>query len=248
VLLSSTLWFAPPAAATDCEREIDRSARRHGVPAEVLHAVGQTETGRGDGLRPNALNIAGQSHYDLSPQQALKLFSQARRRGIKLIDIGCMQINHHYHKQHFSSVSEMLDPERNVDYAARFLKQLYEEERNWTMAVARYHAGKKNFKAQKRYVCAVIKKLVAAGVGAWTPAASRFCDEPQARCNGNGKVGLPDIRGVGEACASRAPVQLGSAATAHKKVHDERGWAATVTEARNTADDIVGKLRASSLP
>ena len=225
------MWLSPPAAAGDCEREIDRSALRHGVPAEVLHAVGQTETGRGDGLRPNALNIAGQSHYDLSTQQALKLFSEARRRGIKLIDIGCMQINHHYHKQHFSSVSEMLDPQRNVDYAARFLKQLYAEERNWTMAVARYHAGKKNFKAQKRYVCAVIGKLVAAGEGAWTPAASRFCDEPRARCAENGKVGLPDSRDIDEACASRGPDQQWSADPAYKKDSDESGWAATVTQA-----------------
>ena len=67
------------------------------------------------------------------------------------------------------------DPERNVDYAARFLKQLYDRERNWTRAVARYHAGDKNTPAQKRYVCAVIGKLVQARLGGWTPEARAFC-------------------------------------------------------------------------
>jgi soluble lytic murein transglycosylase-like protein len=43
------------------------------------------------------------------------------------------------------------------------------------MAVARYHAGPNNNPAQKRYICAVIRNLVATGFGAWTPEAKRFC-------------------------------------------------------------------------
>jgi soluble lytic murein transglycosylase-like protein len=69
----------------------------------------------------------------------------------------------------------MLIPSLNVDYAARFLKQLRTREGNWTMAVARYHAGPNNNPAQKRYVCRVMANMVATGFGNWTPDAKIFC-------------------------------------------------------------------------
>ncbi len=71
----------------------------------------------------------------------------------------------------------MFDPVRNVDYAAKFLKELRNREGNWTMAVARYNAGPANVIGQKRYVCSVIGSLVASGFGAWTSAARGFCAE-----------------------------------------------------------------------
>lgn len=172
---SNAAWAVEHSTAGICEREFPRASKRHGVPVAVLAAVGMTETGRGDGLRPYALNIAGDAIYDLSRNEAIVEFYKARSKGIKLIDVGCMQINHHFHKQHFRSVNEMLDPARNVDYAARFLRRLYEQEHNWTRAVARYHAGDENTPAQKRYVCAVMGKLVKAKLGGWTPEAARFC-------------------------------------------------------------------------
>jgi soluble lytic murein transglycosylase-like protein len=86
-----------------------------------------------------------------------------------------MQINHHYHARHFASVEEMLDPAKNVEYGARFLKELYQREGSWTMAVARYHAGPDNDAAQKKYVCRVIANMVATGFGEWTSEAKAFC-------------------------------------------------------------------------
>ncbi len=111
----------------------------------------------------------------MSREDALRHFKNAKSSGAKLIDLGCMQINHHFHASQFASVEDMLDPSRNVDYAARFLKQLREREGNWTLAVARYHAGPNNNPAQKRYVCRVISNMVATGFGAWTPEAKQFC-------------------------------------------------------------------------
>src|SRR5699024_8616987 len=108
--------------------------------------------------------------------EALSKFAAARRDGVRLIDLGCMQINHHYHGERFASVEAMFDPHRNVAYAARFLSELRVREGSWTMAVARYHAGPDNDPAQKRYVCAVIRNIVASGFGAWTPNAQSFCN------------------------------------------------------------------------
>lgn len=158
-----------------CEREMTAAAAAEGVPIGVLYAVGLTETGLRGSLQPYALNIEGKSVFAASREDALAEFTRARQRGKKLIDLGCMQINHHYHGRNFVSVAHMLEPRDNVRYAARFLKELRVREGNWTMAVARYHAGPNNNPAQKRYICAVIRNLVATGFGAWTPEAKRFC-------------------------------------------------------------------------
>lgn len=151
------------------------AARAHGVPLGVLYAVGLTETGKKGSLHPFALNVEGRTVFAASAQEALSEFAKARRAGAKLIDLGCMQVNHHYHGREFASPAEMLDPQANVTYAAVFLKKLRQREGSWTMAVARYHAGPNNNPAQKRYICQVIANLAASGFGAWTPEARKFC-------------------------------------------------------------------------
>lgn len=174
-LAAFTFDNAWAADASLCEQEMLRAAARYDVPLGVLYAVGMTETGRKGSLQPYALNIAGKTVFASSAREAAATFRQSRLQGIRLIDLGCMQINHYYHGGEFQNVEEMLVPARNVDYAAKFLGQLRTREGSWTMAVARYHAGPDNDPAQKRYVCAVITNLVAAGFGAWTQEARAFC-------------------------------------------------------------------------
>jgi soluble lytic murein transglycosylase-like protein len=177
VLVVASIFSASTANAGDtaCEREMLRAAQKHGVPLGMLYAVGLTETGRGYSLRSNALNIEGRAVYDIDKQEALRQFEHARAAGAKLIDVGCMQINHHFHGAKFVSVEEMLDPAKNVDYAARFLRELKAREGSWTMAVARYHAGPNNSPAQKKYICRVVANMAATGFGEWTPEARAFC-------------------------------------------------------------------------
>ncbi len=174
--LSSLAGNAAHAAANPCEAEILRAADRYGIPAGILYAVGLTETGKKGSLQPNALNIEGKALFPGSRAAALSAFETARRDGKTLIDLGCMQINHRYHSANFRSVSDMLDPHQNVDYAARFLASLHARHQTWSMAVARYHAGPDNDPAQKIYVCRVIANMVAVGFGKWTPNARSFCN------------------------------------------------------------------------
>ena len=164
------------AASTGvCEREILSAAAKYAVPAGILYSVGLTETGKKGSLQPFAMNIEGKAFFGRDRRETLEAFQQARARGAKLIDLGCMQINHHFHGEHFSSPAEMLDPRKNVEYAAAFLARLHARHETWTMAVARYHAGPNNDPAQKRYVCRVIANLVATGYGNWTANARNFC-------------------------------------------------------------------------
>jgi soluble lytic murein transglycosylase-like protein len=180
IVLAAVCTFSAPLAvladqANVCEREMVRAAAAHNVPLGMLYAVAITESGRAGSLQPYALNIEGHAAYEASKGAALRAFRKARRSGAKLIDLGCMQINHHYHAQEFGSVEDMLDPAKNVAYAARFLSELRQREGSWTKAIARYHAGPNNAPAQKEYVCRVIGNMVAAGFGEWTSDARAYC-------------------------------------------------------------------------
>jgi soluble lytic murein transglycosylase-like protein len=152
-----------------------RAARQNDIPLNILYSVGLTETGQRGTLSPYDMNVDGRAVHSASLDEALKRFEVERAHGAKLIDVGCMQINHHWHAAHFNSLSDMFDPVQNVDYAANFLKELKAQEGNWTLAVARYNAGPGNPKAQKTYVCAVIANMVASGMGQWTANAREFC-------------------------------------------------------------------------
>lgn len=129
-----------------CERAIVQTERRYPtLPSGLLDAIARVESGRRmpDGSWqpwPLAINLDGAAYYFDSVRQAVELvqFGVSRRRSV---DIGCMQISLLHHPQAFGSHADGLDPERNVDYAARFLLQLRERFGTWTAAIAHYHSG-----------------------------------------------------------------------------------------------------------
>ncbi|MBK3403078.1 transglycosylase SLT domain-containing protein [Methylorubrum populi] len=166
---------APGDASRVCERQMAQAAAKHGVPLGMLYAVGLTESGNRGSLQPYAMNIQGKAYFGSTAADVVQRLAQAQREGVRLVDLGCMQINHHYHRAKFASLEAMIDPAQNVEYATRFLKELKEREGSWTLAVARYHAGPNNNPAQKVYVCRVITNMVASGFGNWTPGAKAFC-------------------------------------------------------------------------
>lgn len=161
-----------------CEQELARAAKTYDIPLPILYAVGLTESGYGGYLQPYTLYIEGKDYIASNLEEALKLFHAARDRGVTLIDIGCMQVNWYWHKDEFNSLEDIFNPRLNVEQAARFLKRLKERHGTWTMAVARYNSGPKNAVGQHRYACRVMRNLVEAGVGQWTPTAKAFCDNP----------------------------------------------------------------------
>ena len=175
VVIAASSGAARAEGSLACEREMARAAALHGVPLNVLYSVGLTETGRRGELSPFDMNIDGQPVHSTSLAEAMARFAEAKVRGAKFIDIGCMQINHRFHGAEFRSLSEMFDPARNVEYAANFLKALKAQEGSWTLAVARYNAGPGNPAAERTYVCSVIRNMIASGFGAWTANARALC-------------------------------------------------------------------------
>lgn len=156
VLLNLIVWVGQAAAeASDlCVRAASRAAEVSGVPFQVLLAISQTETARltADGAKtwPWALNIRGQSYWEPNRQSALALAQATISSGETNLDIGCFQINYRWHGDKFRSVGHMLDPDAGATYAAAFLKELYVETGDWSMAAGAYHSRTPEFAQRYR--------------------------------------------------------------------------------------------------
>ena len=63
----------------------------------------------------------------------------------KMVDIGIMQINLYYHGAKFDSISQLFEPDYNINYAASFLSsKLKECDNDMMCAVGRYHSKSKS--------------------------------------------------------------------------------------------------------
>ena len=110
------------AGSLACEREMTRASAETGVPLNVLYSVGLTETGGGGELGAYDLNVDGRAVHADTLHEALARVAAAEAQGARFIDVGCMQINIHFHARRFASLAAMFDPAGNVDYAANLLR------------------------------------------------------------------------------------------------------------------------------
>jgi hypothetical protein len=129
-----------------CTRSISRYERHYGIPSHLLSAIAATESGRYNRALqlalpwPWTINAEGQGQYFASKAEAVRAVRQLQAQGVKSIDIGCMQVNLVHHADAFASLDDAFDPERNIAYAASFLRTLYEENQSWKQAAAFYHS------------------------------------------------------------------------------------------------------------
>ncbi len=145
------LAASPAPQETDpgllCRQAIHAAEREYRLPAALLQAIARVESGRVDPATgavtpwPWTINVEGQGRYFETKEEAIAAVQALRARGVKLIDVGCMQVNLHHHPQAFASLEEAFDPVANARYAAQFLTRLYQARRNWEQAAAHYHSA-----------------------------------------------------------------------------------------------------------
>lgn len=143
------MTLAPPAlAARDpamlCEQAAQVAARSEGVPLDVMRALTLTETGhsRDGALRPWpwAINHAGKGQWFQTEAEAIAYAMSTLSQGARNFDVGCFQLNHRWHADGFVSLQAMFDPVENALYAARFLRDKYDQTGDWTAAAGAYHS------------------------------------------------------------------------------------------------------------
>lgn len=127
-----------------CISEILAAQERHGIPENLLLGLGLQEAGTNRNgvltVWPYAVNSEGRGRIFDSQDAALRFVEKERRDGAHSIDVGCMQINLRWHPDAFPTVQAGFDPALNVEYAARFLRRLYEESGDWRRALGNYHS------------------------------------------------------------------------------------------------------------
>ncbi len=120
-----------------------------GIPSFLLRAVSNVESGRLMGGEiapwPWTINVEGKGYIFETKQKAISAVQKFQRMGAKSIDVGIMQINLRHHPYAFRNLEEAFDPQLNIAYGAKFLKQLFLQHKSWDSAIGHYHSATPKF-------------------------------------------------------------------------------------------------------
>lgn len=144
-----------------------------GIPAFLLRAVSNIESGRymngAIAAWPWTINVEGKGYLFKTKHEAIQAVEKFQRQGAKSIDVGIMQINLRHHPNAFCNLEEAFDPQLNIAYGAKFLKQLFLQHKSWNLAIGHYHSATPKFhNAYKQRVIAQWMKLTKAGTSTQT--------------------------------------------------------------------------------
>ena len=158
LLLAGLLLLAPafvgPAAQAavpdedgfrQCEAGIAAAQAGSRIPPMLLPAIARVESGRLDARGrvrpwPWTINYRGTGTFFDTKDDAVAAVRALQAKGDDLVDVGCMQVNLHYHPAAFPTLDDAFDPLANARYAARFLTSLEYELQTWPLATAAYHS------------------------------------------------------------------------------------------------------------
>ncbi|WP_237214067.1 lytic transglycosylase domain-containing protein [Falsiroseomonas oryziterrae] len=134
-----------------CRAAIQAAEREAGIPPQLLMAIGRVESGRRDPDTrafhpwPWTINAEGRGQFFPTRAAAIAEVQALQARGVRSIDIGCMQVNLRHHPNAFPDLETAFDPAANARYAARFLTELRGARGSWEAAAAAYHSHTPEF-------------------------------------------------------------------------------------------------------
>ena len=140
--------FAPIRADESelCSLAAARMEDKYGIKTHLLQTISSVETGRWDYNKekfvswPWTINANGKGKHFKTKAEAVAEVKRLQSNGVKSIDVGWMQISLKYHSTAFNSIEEAFEPEKNVEYSAKFLKNLYNKRKDWQKAAMAYHS------------------------------------------------------------------------------------------------------------
>lgn len=129
-----------------CRAAIQRVEAADHIPDAFLSAIGRVESGRPDpdGGRltpwPWTINAEGKGAFFATKSEVITAIRALQARGVRSIDVGCLQVNLVQHPEAFVSLEQALDPDSNASFAGKLLISLFEKMRSWPLAAAAYHS------------------------------------------------------------------------------------------------------------
>lgn len=140
-----------------CEGAAALMEERYNIPDNIMHGIVRTESSS----YPWVINWSGNGEFFHTKEEAIARVRELQGRGQKSIDVGCAQVNLYWHPKAFSSLEEAFDPISNLDYAARHVLELKEDQgfSTWFSSVAMYHSGKRKSDRGDNYARIVYKHI-----------------------------------------------------------------------------------------
>jgi hypothetical protein len=138
--------LATAAPSNLCESAISAAEYTARLPPRLLGAIAVVESGRMDGATnqvrpwPWTINAEGIGQFFATKAQAIAAVKALQARGIRSIDVGCLQVNLMFHPDAFPNLDTAFDPASNARYASRFLNTLFAASRDWPRAIGAYHS------------------------------------------------------------------------------------------------------------
>lgn len=152
------LMLVQPVEASEYPRYVDDTEvctvaaqqfeKKYQIKKHLLSTITNVESGRWNQARqrntawPWTINAQGKGRFFDTKQEAIAAVKRLQAKGVKSIDVGCMQINLAYHPDAFENLEEAFNPYKNMEYGAKFLKKLYAKKGNdWNKAATAYHSS-----------------------------------------------------------------------------------------------------------
>lgn len=153
------LMLIQPVQAKAYDQAVDNDAfaclnattqleEKYQIKEHLLTTISSVETGRWNKKLQQSLawpwtvNAQGKGSFYSTKAEAINAVKKLQAQGVRSIDVGCMQINLAYHPDAFKNLNEAFEPAKNVEYAAKFLKNLYDSRGNdWIEAAMAYHSS-----------------------------------------------------------------------------------------------------------
>ncbi len=136
--------IADQSETFDIDAYIETKERLHKIPHKLLKAIALTESGRmiDNNHTPWSwtINSDNKSYFFDDKKSAIEFVKKIKNTGRCSVDVGCMQVNLKYHPKAFNSLEDSFDPKKNIDYAAKFLSDLYSQHQDWMKAIGYYHS------------------------------------------------------------------------------------------------------------
>jgi|GEM_PF-2382746 len=156
-----------------CLVAIQLLEQRYKLPEHLLFSLSIIESGKWSKKYskilpwPWVLNVDGETHFFDNKMLATKFLLNIVKNGLKNVDVGCLQVSVKHHGHKFKNLEEMLDPIKNVSYAAKYVAENYAETNNWKQAVAYYHSRTPSI--GKEYLNKVMRVWQKIGISAKNP-------------------------------------------------------------------------------
>jgi len=193
------------AAAIQWEQRLE-------TPDGLIRAMALAESGRWDSLDgrsipwPWTVNNGGSGTFFSTKAEAIREVRRLQRDGETNIDVGCMQVNLHWHGDNFVSLEQAFEPEINMTVAADILARQYRAHRDWQVASGNYHSATPHLHQRyRKKVNALLASLDERAPLTTNPDifAALQDDDPRVAARRYGRASRPDWARTGGAGIAR---------------------------------------------